>query len=169
MSMWLGARLLFLLLPVSLVEKSELSLNMKTKLNISLVIVIALSAIIASCSNDDSGGTSDFLIKVDSIHCPDSVVANTRFDIEFFGVIGFNGCFSFKTFNQHIFDYDILIEAWGTYDNSSGICPDALVLLNGQKLGMTFAKPGIYRIEIAEPDNTIIIKNVLVKKPPENL
>jgi hypothetical protein len=32
---------------------------------------------------------------------------------------------------------------------------------------MTFAKPGIYRIEIAEPDNTIIIKNVLVKKPPE--
>jgi hypothetical protein len=122
---------------------------------------------VASCGDGDSGGYSDFLIKVDSIHCPDSVMPNTRFDIEFFGVVGFNGCYSFKTFNQHVSDFDILIEAWGTYDNSSGICTDALVLLNGQKLGMTFAKPGIYRLEIAEPDNTIIIKNVLVKKPPE--
>jgi hypothetical protein len=140
---------------------------MKLKLNIGLFIALTTCAMIASCGDDDSGGNSDFMIKVDSIHCPDSVMPNTRFDIEFFGVIGFNGCYSFKTFNQHVSDFDILIEAWGTYDNSSGICPEVLVLLNGQKLGMTFAKPGIYRIEIAEPDNTIIIKNVLVKKPPE--
>lgn len=140
---------------------------MKIKLNTGLFIALIICSIIASCSDDDSGAVSDFLIKVDSIHCPDSVMSNTRFDIEFFGIIGFNGCYSFKTFNQHINDYDILIEAWGTYDNNATICPEALVLLNGQKLGMTFAKPGIYRIEIAEPDFTVIIKNVLVKKPPE--
>jgi len=141
---------------------------MKIKLIIGLFIPLTICVMIASCSNDDSGGNSDFLIKVDSIHCPDSVTSNTRFDIEFFGLIGFNGCFSFKTFNQHVNNFDITIEAWGTYDNSSGVCPEMLVLLNGQKLGMTLAKPGIYRIEIIEPDNTIIIKNVLVKKPPES-
>lgn len=156
------------LILVFALKKSDLSLSMKIRLNILPIIALAICAMLASCGNDDSEAYSDFLIKVDSIHCPDSVTSNTRFDIEFFGVIGFNGCYSFKTFNQHIFDYDILIEAWGTYDNSSGNCPDALVLLNGQKLGMTLSKPGIYRIEIAEPDNTIIIKNVLVKKPPES-
>jgi len=140
---------------------------MKFRLSIGLFIALTICVMIVSCSDDNSGGNAHFLIKVDSIHCPDSVTANTPFDIEFFGVVGFNGCYSFKTFNQHIFDYDIQIEAWGTYDNSSGVCPEVLVLLNGQKLGMTFAKPGLYRIEITEPDNTIIIKNVLVKKPPE--
>jgi hypothetical protein len=132
---------------------------------LSIVLILAIFLMLASCSNQNNTYT-DFLIKVDSIHCPDTVTANTRFDIEFFGIIGFNGCYSFKTFNQKINDEDITIEAWGTYDANAGICPTALVKLDGQKLGMTLAIPGLYRIEITEPDLTVIVKPVLVKKTP---
>ena len=129
-------------------------------------IALIICAIIVSCGDDDSSASTDFLIKVDSIHCPDTVTENTRFDIEFFGIIGFNGCYSFKTFNQRINDEDITIEAWGTYDNNAGTCPAALVKLDGKKLSMNLAIPGLYRIEISEPDLTVIVKPVLVKKKP---
>jgi hypothetical protein len=137
---------------------------MKRKFPYTIGLLMTIYALFASCSNHPDT-YSDFLIKVDSIHCPDTVTANTKFDIEFFGIIGFNGCYSFKTFNQRFNDEDITIEAWGTYDTSSGACPAALVKLDGQKLGMNIGIPGLYRIEIAEPDLTIIVQPVVVKMP----
>jgi hypothetical protein len=138
---------------------------MKTKTPYTIGLILAICALLASCSNANNTYT-DFLIKVDSIHCPDSVISNASFDIEFFGIIGFNGCYSFKTFNQRLADNDITIEAWGTYDSNAGICPAALVTLDGQKLSMSLFTPGLYRIKISEPDMTIIVKSIVVKKQP---
>jgi hypothetical protein len=137
-------------------------MNLKMRL-LSLFTVMLL---FSSCVNKLST-SSDFLIKVDSIHCPDSVASNTSFDIEFFGIIGFDGCSSFKTFNQRSEEKDITIEAWGTYNDSGGACPAVLVSLDGQKLSMKIPFAGTYKIHINEPDNSYLIKLVKVKDLPQ--
>jgi hypothetical protein len=126
------------------------------------MVIIMLGYSLRSCLND-SYSYSDFMIKVDSIHVADTVTLNTPFDIEFFGIIGFNGCCSFKTFNQSITDNDITIEAWGVFENKNGICPTVLVFLDGQKVNMTIRLPGIYNIKIRQPDNSSIVRKITVE------
>ena len=116
-----------------------------------------------SC-NLNQNTNNDFLIRVDSIHAPDTVVANTSFDVVFFGTIGFDECSSFKTFNRTDINNDIDIEAWGTYNNStSGGCPPAMVTLNGQKLSLSFPVPGIYRLLIQDPRAVTLVKQIVAK------
>ena len=71
-----------------------------------------------SCNNDLSS-INDYLIEVDSINAPDSVISDKPFDVIFFGIVGLNTCQMFKTFNISYNDNDVNIEAWGT-DNSNG-------------------------------------------------
>jgi hypothetical protein len=114
-----------------------------------------------SC-NKDKNETNDFLIKVDSIKIPEIITSAVPFDVEFFGTIGFNGCFSFKTFNTVDNGSSITIEAWGTSDFSNLLCPDALVSLNGYKLTLTIPYPGIYKMIIHEPGNYSLTKQINV-------
>jgi hypothetical protein len=102
------------------------------------------------------------MVKVDSIHAPDSVASNTSFDIEFFGTIGFNGCVIFKSFNKTYKNKDIIIETWAGWNDFAGTCPTVLVSLDGKKLRMSIPVPGIYRLVIKEPGSTSIIKQVMV-------
>jgi hypothetical protein len=134
------------------------------KINGPLIMFLSIAVtgiILLSCQNK-LNPIQDFLIKVDSIHAPDTVVAGSRFDIEFFGTIGFNGCVSFKTFNQIVKKNAIVIEAWGN-DNQAETCPTVMVYLDNQKLNMTIPLPGRYRISISEPDNSSIVKLIISK------
>lgn len=125
--------------------------------------IITTFIVIISCQNDLST-SRDFLIKVDSIHFPDSVASNTPFNIEFFGTIGFNGCTKFKSFLPVYKDNKYTIGAWGTYDDKSGQCPDMLVLLDGKKLNLTVPSPGIYLIVIQEPDNSSLVVQIIANQ-----
>jgi hypothetical protein len=128
---------------------------------ISIFTINAFCLIFFSCSNDLTSN-SDFMIHVDSIRVPETVSQTESFDIEFFGVIGFNGCYSFKTFNRVIKGNEITIEAFGTIDDKRGVCPDALVTLDGKKLATTITIPGTYQIIIKEPDSFSLIKQIIV-------
>jgi len=128
---------------------------------VSIFTVTGFCLIFFSCRNDLSSN-SDFLIHVDSIRVPETVIQAKSFDIEFFGVIGFNGCYSFKTFNRVVKGNEITIEAFGTLDEKSGVCPDVLVTLDGIKLSSTINLPGIYQIIIKEPDSFTLIKQIIV-------
>jgi hypothetical protein len=143
--------------------KCETLLIMKSNLFISLLLFSGTLISLSACQNKPET-TTDFLIKVDSIHCPDTVMANAKFDIVFYGTVGFNGCTSFKTFNQKFDDKNITIETWGTYENFNGTCPDVLVSLDGQKLSMTLPFAGTYKIKIKEPDNYLLYKFIKVKE-----
>jgi hypothetical protein len=134
---------------------------MKTFKSVLLfTMIITLCFFLKSCLKEPSI-YSDFLIKVDSIHVRDTLASAVPFDIEFFGTIGYNGCNSFKTFDQTINDKDIKIGAWGTYENKSA-CPSVMVFLNGQKLNMTIPFAGIYNITISEPDNSYLVRKIVV-------
>ena len=125
------------------------------------MMIITLCFFLKSCLNEENA-SNDFLIKVDSIHVADTIASAVQFDIEFFGTIGYNGCNSFKTFNQTIYDKNIAIGAWGTYENKNGTCPAMMVSLDGQKLRITIPLAGIYNIIILEPDNSSIVRTIVV-------
>jgi hypothetical protein len=128
---------------------------------ISIFSIAGFCLIFFSCRNDLTSN-SDFMIHVDSIRVPETVSQAESFDIEFFGVIGFNGCYSFKTFNRLIKGNEITIEVFGTIDNMSRVCPDALVTLDGIKLATTITIPGTYLIIIKEPDSYSLVKQITV-------
>lgn len=135
---------------------------MKATISFLCFLSILTCCLIPSSCLTDSATQSDFQIKVDSIHSPDSVASNTQFDIEFFGTIGFDGCLSFKSFKKTYQNNDIIIEAWAGWDDSAGECPTVLVSLDGKKLNMTISLPGIYRLIIKEPGSTSLIKLITV-------
>ena len=117
-----------------------------------------------SCNLNQNSSSNDFLIRVDSIHAPDTVVSNTPFNVVFFGTIGFNECASFKTFNRTDENtFNIGIEAWGTYNSTSAVCPPAMVTLNGQKLSLTLPLPGVYRISILNTGAVTLVKQIVAK------
>jgi len=136
---------------------------MKTNVSaLGLLSIIVIGLSLLSCHND-SENSNDFIIRVDSVKIPYVVSSATPFDIVFYGTIGFNSCYSFKTFNRAITDNDIKIEAWGTLDYIEGKCPEGLVSLNGQILTLTIPLPGTYRIVIKEPEDYTLVKQITVK------
>jgi hypothetical protein len=126
---------------------------MKAKIPVIVLIILMTFCIGLLSCNTDKNETNDFLIKVDSIHVPETIVSGNTFEIKFYGVIGFNGCYSFKSFNTVNNGGTIIVEAWGTSDFSNLLCPDALVTLDGYTLKLTISVPGIYKLIIHEPGN----------------
>lgn len=128
-----------------------------------LLIIPGILFTISACV-DKLKSQNDFLIPVDSVQIPEVITANTPFDIKFFGTIGANGCHSFKTFNRTIKKNEIIIEAWGTFDDKEADCPQVMVTLDGQILNMTIPNPGIYLIRISEPYDFVLVKQITVKQ-----
>ncbi len=133
---------------------------MKTIISGVILSVAAMICVSFSSCLGDQGNVNDYKIKVDSIHLPRQVKADTKFDIVFYGTIGFDACSTFKTFNTEISNNEITIEAWGTYDDRNKLCPEQLVLLDGKTLSMTLPKPGVYRIMISEPIDVVLVAQV---------
>ena len=133
----------------------------KSTCSLSLVIVIVIFIGLLSC-HVDSSSSNDFLVQVDSFKVADAVTSATPFNVDFYGTIGLNGCYSFKTFNQVVKGNDITIEVWGTFDYKTGSCPEELVSLNGIKLNLTIPFPGAYRIIIKEPAGYSLVRQITV-------
>lgn len=126
-----------------------------------LLAMLAVFTGVYSCKTDKNE-TNDFLIKVDSIKVPEKISSSVPFDIEFFGVIGFSRCYSFKTFNTVKNGNSYTIEAWGTSDFSDLTCPEELISLDDYKLNLTIPYPGNYRVIIHEPGNYSIALQITV-------
>ena len=129
---------------------------------LSILFLIPFILIVGSSCDKGSNSSEDFMIQVDSISMPSSASRNVPFDIKFYGTIGMNGCYSFKTFNRVQKGNDITIESWGNYHSPNGICTEALVTMDGIKLTLTLNTPGIYTIIISEPDFSSFSKQITI-------
>jgi hypothetical protein len=125
------------------------------------IMVITICFIINSCLGE-SYIHEEFLIKVDSIHVTDTAASNVPFDIEFFGTIGLDGCYYFTRYYQTSNNNDIIIEAWGSYDNKDRKCPAVKVTLDGHTYNTTIPHPGIYNIKVTQPDYSYLVKQITV-------
>lgn len=135
--------------------------NIKTRLYLLFILVILSLVGFFSCLKD-SNNTNDFLIRVDSVKAPEIVTSGIPFDIQFFGTIGFDDCTSLLNINQVIIENDINIEALGRFEYKNRTCNSTLVTLNGIKLSIKLSVPGVYRLLIAEPENSTLVKAITV-------
>lgn len=135
---------------------------MKRIKSLKILLVIIISGFFLISCNTKSYTHYSYLVKVDSIHVPQNLTANTPFVIDCFGFVGPDGCYSFESFNQVITTTnDIMVEAWATYRSDSETCTSVLVYLNGH-LNLTIPAAGIYNLKIKQPDNTYLERQLTV-------
>ena len=116
---------------------------------------------LTSCQQEND--PEHFLIKIDSVYIPETIIPNEAFEIEFFGYIGHNGCYSFNEFVLNNQNKNITVEVWGKLDVKSGICSDEMVYLRGEKLNCTLEEAGNYILKIKQPNGTYFERAILVK------
>ncbi len=137
---------------------------MKTLKPISTIICsILLIMYFFSCKKENEPNYEYFLIKVDSVNVPESITANTPFEIDFFGTIGTNGCFQFSQFETNIFEKEIQIKVWGKYDKNAKSCPTVMVYLEGQTLRQSIIENGNYTLKVIQPDNTYLEEHFVIR------
>src|SRR5690606_12740335 len=108
----------------------------------------------SSCSRDPHPEYDFFLIPVDGIYISDDPAPGQQFEIRFSGLIGHNGCYRFFRFIVEQQGNEVLIEAWGMLDKSSGYCSDEMVSLDKEKLNYLIEGAGTYILRIKQPDGT---------------
>lgn len=127
-------------------------------------VVILLSAavfILSSCTSTTEPDREKFIIDVDSISAPQSINLNDTLRIQFWGIIGSNGCYSFGNFESNTSGEQLTITPWGYY-TEAGACTDAIVELRGEEFKVVPEKKGTISIIISQPDEPIT-KAVVVK------
>jgi hypothetical protein len=124
------------------------------------VLLLLLSLSLFNCKKKDT--ETQFVIKVDSIRVADTVAVGTSLRIEFFGTIGPNGCYSFSHDETDFVQTTVLIKLWGK-NSGSGDCPDVIVKLDGMYMDVNFNSAGTYTIQIVQPDNSKLTKDVVVE------
>lgn len=135
---------------------------MKTQGRIfTAALLLLLSLSLFNCDKDTE---TQFVIQVDSIQVADTVVAGENLRIDFFGTIGPNGCYSFSHDETDFVQTTISIKLWGK-NSGEGDCPDVVVKLDGMYMDVNFDSSGSYTIQIVQPDNSKLLKTVIVTDP----
>jgi len=124
-------------------------------------LIICFLGHFSSCQKDED--YEYFLIQVDSVSIPETILANQSFEFEFFGYIGHNGCYNFSEFVSEKQNKTILVEAQGKLNVKSTICSDVMVGLNGEKLILVLNEKGNYNLKIKQPDGTFLERQFLVE------
>ena len=127
------------------------------------ILIAGILAICLSVSCKEKVAYIYFLVKVDSVQVTQNPVANTPFDISFFGQIGVNGCCSFDHFVVKQENLDINIEAWGKVDNTATICPTVNVYMTGHIVTYTVSIPGTYKLRIILPNDKYFEHQIIIK------
>lgn len=126
-----------------------------------VVLLLVLGLSLSNCKKKDT--ETQFVIKVDSIRVADTIAVGTNLRIEFFGTIGPNGCYSFSHDETDFVQTTVSIKLWGK-NSGAGDCPDVIVKLDGMYMDVNFNAAGTYTIQIVQPDNSKLTKNVVVEE-----
>ena len=125
-----------------------------------LLIFVLLFCWIA-CTNEKTSQTEEYVIKVDSVQVAETVTHGSKIVVEFYGIIGPNGCSSFSRFITISQNKTHNITVIGKRNVGENLmCPENLPILNGMKLELVADSVGIYTVEIVNPG----IHNLITKK-----
>ena len=104
-----------------------------------------------------------FLVTVDSVRIPETIFANTFFDVLCYGTIGTNGCSRFSHFVSEEKNKIITVETWAEFDETSSACPTVMVYLDGQKLNLNLEESGSCLLRLKRNDGTFLEKTIIVE------
>jgi hypothetical protein len=138
--------------------------------NSILIIVSVLLLVVyfsTGCKKEEDT-TNEFLVKIDSIQMADTIDFGSALDVNFFGLIGTNDCYSFSRFEQVQAvvgdpDNSIRIQTYGKFEDN-GNCQPATVYMNPVTLQITGMFAGTFRVLAIQPDGTILTAVCYVKE-----
>lgn len=129
-----------------------------------LLIVISI-AVFASCNKEGKVKYEEYLIYVDSIQVADTVNSGAKFEIVFYGIIGYDGCHSFSRFisERETGRYKIMVI--GKKKTGANLaCPEYLPMLDGENIELLADSTGVLKIDIINPGlNQVLSKEIFVK------
>ncbi|MEW5799983.1 MAG: hypothetical protein AB1728_13365 [Bacteroidota bacterium] len=129
------------------------------KLN-AFIIFIAIALL--SCSTEPSREPFLFVVQVDSIAHPQSVLLNDTIAIKLYGTIGTNGCYSFSYFDDKLQPLQLDLTVVGER-SASTVCADVMVYLDGMEYRCVAAQKGWFMINIRQPNESRLRDSVLVE------
>lgn len=128
-----------------------------------ILILLLLSALIyLGCSKSDSPQVDNYIIKIDSIVVPDTILFGNNLIVKFYGKVGENGCYAFYKFDV---DYELnttSITSWGRFTHYEA-CPENLPVLYGKELIIYNLSKGNNIIKAIQPDGDALSSEVFVK------
>ncbi len=132
---------------------------MKYRFFIPVALILLAGLSLMNCSKNKE---TQFVIKVDSIAVADTVNLGEVFDIEFFGVIGNDGCYSYSNTEVFYESKTLTFKVWGK-NSGAKECPDVIVLLDGLKVTVNNIDEGDNTIVVIQPNDSKLTKALFVK------
>ncbi len=129
------------------------------------LLVLALCFVFSSCENDDNTviNVETFLIEVDNFIISDVTETTVPIAIDFYGIVGTDGCHRFSHFETSFEGNDIFIKCFGMRRIDPDIvCTDNIVELNGERLFITLNQAGQYFVKVFQPDASVYEQELVV-------
>jgi len=143
--------------------ESKRESGMKTfKTLIILLSFVSFFDLLTSCEKREDSENL-FLVSVDSVKLPETILTNTPFDILCYGTIGTNGCSRFSHFVTEEKNKIITIETWAEFHETSSACPTVMVYLDGQRLNLNLKISGSYLLRLKGKDGMFLEKQIIAE------
>jgi len=136
----------------------------KSTVILAIISIFSIIAVIStSCKKDDPAPTQEYyVIQVDSIIHPDTIMVGDTLKIKFYGLVGENSCYQFAQWsNEFGIDY-IQLTAMGLHYLNRN-CVDGVTYLNGAEYKLFGVPAGDYTIKIVQPNDSTMNSPLHVK------
>ena len=127
------------------------------------ILLAGLLTWTTGCKKDDNA-TTEFVIKIDSIVLPDTINRIDTLKVEFYGLVGNNGCYKFDRIEQvDAKEKSMRFKVWGKYEEQEN-CPNQIVYLDDVAVTIHGLFPGIFSVFVVQPDGSIMTSLVYVEE-----
>ena len=131
----------------------------------TIILVLIIGSFIyfsTGCKKDNEPETVESIMLVDSIQHLDTIKSGEVFEVLFYGPIGPNNCYSFSRFVP-AFGLDAMNFTLYSLETKRDDCEGGEVYLNGQGVGITDMTPGVWSIQVNQPEgNAPILSSVVI-------
>jgi hypothetical protein len=131
----------------------NLSIMKTRKLLIGLFVITSICCSFISCKNDSYSSFS-YLVYVDSVKVPETITANTPFEVNVFGTVGGTSCSFFEQYVQTPNGNDIYIEVMARYEDKDRTCQEKVSYIE-DSLKLTLTSAGTYKLKFVQPSTAI--------------
>lgn len=128
-----------------------------------LILIIYFST---GCKKEET--SSEFVIQADSLKMPDTIQFGTTLDVDFYGLVGTNDCYTFSRIAQLesvLVDPNnsMRVQLYGDYTDN-GNCQAGLVYMNPLNYQVTGMFAGTFTVLVQQPDGSVMTGSTYVKE-----
>jgi hypothetical protein len=126
------------------------------------LIFLSFLVLIGCGTEPGQNGSTQYIVKVDSISRTSFAAVNDTILIKLNGTIGGDGCASFSRFDDTKQPLRLDLTVWGQR-SSANVCPAVMVYLGGKEYKTIATQQGWYSINIHQPDGTTLRDSIIIK------